>query len=106
MEISFNNQELADLFEGIKPKRKEWKSNAQMVKQFVNTVVKLRSVEKVEELMQFGGLHYKKLTDDPNGMCAVRINQQYRLHFKEVENDLDPPQVVLFEIEKITNHYQ
>ena len=106
MEISFKDQELADLYEGKKPKKKEWKSNPQLLKQFVKTVVKLRSVNKVEELTQFGGLHYKKLTDEPNGMSAVRINNQYRLHFKEIENDIDPPVVVLFEIEKLTNHYQ
>lgn len=66
----------------------------------------MRTVTTVEQLMQFEGLHYKKLTDDPDGMSAVRINKKYRLLFKEIENDEDPPRVVLFRIEKITNHYE
>lgn len=106
MKITFTSVELADLYEGRKPKRKEWKSNIQMVRQFIRTVKKLEAATNIEDLMQFGSLHYKKLTDDPRGMSAVWINNQYRLHFKEIENDTNPPTVVLLEIEQISNHYQ
>lgn len=106
MDITFRDIGLARLYEGNKPKRKEWKSNPHMVKQFVKTVNQMSAVTTVEQLMQFRGLHYKKLTDDPDGMSAVRINKQYRLLFKEMVNEEDPPRVVLFQIEEITNHYE
>lgn len=106
MEIVFADVELGALYEGIKPKKKEWKSNPSLVKQFVKTIEKLASAEKVEDLNTLGGLHFKKLTDDPDGMSAVWINDQYRLHFMEITNDADPPQVVLLEIWEITNHYK
>lgn len=106
MEITFYDTNLARLYEGKKPKRNEWKSNAQMVKQFIKAVNQMRSVTTVEQLIQFGGLHYKKLTDHPNELSAVRINKQYRLLFTEIENDEDPPTVVLFRIEEITKHYE
>lgn len=106
MQISFSDPDLARLYEGRKPKRKVWKSNPQLVKQFIKTVNQMRTVTRVEQLMQFSGLHYKKLTDIPEGISAVRINKQYRLHFKEIENDEDPPRVVLFQIEEITDHYE
>jgi|SRR5690554_3198037 len=106
MEIHFGDSDLARLYEGKPPKRKEWKSNAQMIKQFIKTVNQMRAATTVEQLMRFGGLHYKKLTNDPEGMSAVRINKQYRLHFKEITNNEDPPRVIIFRIDKITNHYE
>ena len=106
MEITFSDNELADLYEGLKPKKKEWKSNPALIRQFVKTVDTLASAEKIEDLNTFGGLQYKKLTDDPKGMSAVRINKQFRLHFMEITNDADPPKVVLLEIREISNHYK
>lgn len=106
MEIVFTSEELADLYEGQKPKIKQWKSNPTLVKQYIKTVEKLKAATKIEELSTFGSLHYKKLRDNPDGMSAVRINDQYRLHFKEIYSDEEPPKVVLLEIRKITNHYK
>jgi proteic killer suppression protein len=105
MEIEFKDAELANLYEGNKVKNKLFKSNPQLKNQYVKTVNILASVSRVEELNTFGGLNYKKLTNHPLGLSAVRINQKYRLLFKEVENEEDPPEVVLFEIEEISNHY-
>ena len=106
MKIIFADKELADLYEGKSTKRKGWKSNPGMVKQFVKTVTRLASVERIEDLGNFKGLRYKKLTDDTEGLSAVRINEKFRLHFKEIINAEDPPRVVAIEIRKISNHYK
>jgi proteic killer suppression protein len=65
MEIEFKDDELAALFEGKKVKNKLFKSNPQLVSQYVKTVKKIASVTRVEELNEFGGLNFKKLTDHP-----------------------------------------
>ena len=106
MDILFNNQLLADLYEGNKVKDKQFRSNPILVKQFIKTVNKLRSVEKVEQLFQFAGLNYEKLKGNFKGFSSVRINDQYRLIFVEVASEKDPFEIVLFKLEEISNHYK
>ena len=105
MDISFNNRLLIDLYEGNKIKDKQFQSNPNLVKQFVKTVNKLKSVEKVEQLFQYAGLNYEKLKGNFKGYSSVRINNQYRLIFEEVAAKEEPFQIVLFHLEEISNHY-
>ena len=105
MNISFNNRLLIDLYEGNKIKDKQFQSNPNLVKQFVKTVNKLKSVEKVEQLFQYAGLNYEKLKGNFKGYSSVRINNQYRLIFEEVTGEEEPFQIVLFKLEEISNHY-
>lgn len=106
MEISFNHQILADLYEGKKVVDKQFRSNPTLVKQYIKTVNKLRSVKKVEQLFQFAGLNYEKLRGNMKGYSSVRINQQYRLIIEEVANDKEPFEIVLFKLEEISKHYE
>jgi proteic killer suppression protein len=106
MEVSFNHQILADLYEGKKVPDKQFRSNPILIKQYIKTVNKLRSILKVEQLFQFAGLNYEKLKGNLKGYSSVRINQQYRLIFEEVSDDKEPFQVVLFKLEEISKHYE
>lgn len=76
------------------------------VKQYIKTVNKLRSVQKVEQLFQFAGLNYEKLKGNLKGFSSVRINQQYRIIFEEVANTAEPFEIVLFRLEEISKHYE
>ena len=106
MEIFFNNDELEKLYENGKPTSKDLKSNPTLVNQFLKTMKKLMSISRVEQLNQFGGLHYEKLTGDRKGESCVRLNKQFRLIFIEMEDDSDTPKVVALRIEKISKHYE
>ena len=106
MDISFNNQLLIDLYEGNKIKDKQFRSNPILVKQYIKTVNKLKSVQKVEQLFQFAGLNYEKLKGNMKGYSSVRINEQYRLIFEEVAAGKEPFEIVLFELEEISKHYE
>ncbi len=106
MDIHFNNQLLIDLFEGNKVNDKEFRSNPNLIKQYIKTVNKLRAVAKVEELYQFAGLNYEKLKGNLKGYSSVRINIQYRLIFEEIGGNIEPFEVVLFKLEEISKHYQ
>jgi proteic killer suppression protein len=57
MEIQFNNQLLEDLYVGNKITSKEFRSNPNLIKQYIKTVNKLESVNKVEQLYQFNSLN-------------------------------------------------
>ena len=106
MDISFNNQLLIDLYEGNKVKDKQFRSNPILVKQYIKTVDKLKSVQKIEQLFQFTGLNYEKLKGNLKGSSSVRINDQYRLIFEEVAENKEPFKIVLFKLEEISKHYQ
>lgn len=106
MEINFKSRLLIDLYEGRNVKEKEFKSNKELVKQYVKTVEKLRAAQKIEQLFQFAGLNYEKLKGDLNGKSSVRINKQYRLIFEEITDGVNPPVVILLNLEEISKHYQ
>jgi proteic killer suppression protein len=106
MDISFNNQLLKDLYEGNKVTDRQFRSNPILIKQYIKTVNKLQSVIKVEQLFQFAGLNYEKLKGNRAGYSSVRINDQYRLIFEEIANSVQPFQIVLFQLEEISKHYE
>jgi toxin HigB-1 len=105
MEIKFRKQYLEDLYQGI-IKDKAFKSNPNLVKQYVKTVNNLRDAQKLEILYQLKSLRFKALTGDLEGLFSVRINDQYRLIF-EIIREPDPPfHVQLLELEDISKHYE
>ena len=106
MDISFNNQLLIDLYEGNKITDKQFRSNPALMKQYVKTVNRLKSVQKVEQLFQYAGLNYEKLKGNLKGYSSVRINNQYRLIFEEVASENKPFEIVLFKLEEISKHYE
>jgi proteic killer suppression protein len=105
-DITFNNQLLIDLYEGNKVNDKQFRSDPILVKQYIKTVNKLKSVQKVEQLFQFAGLNYEKLKGNLKGYSSVRINNQYRLIFEEVAENKEPYKIVLFKLEEISRHYE
>ena len=106
MDIYFNTQLLIDLYEGNKITNRQFRSNPTLIKQYVKTVIKLRSVQKVEQLFQYAGLNYEKLKGTLKGYNSVRINDQYRLIFEEVAAESEPFEIVLFKLEDISKHYE
>ncbi len=106
MDILFSTQLLANLYEETKVRDKEFRSNPALVKQYIKTVNKLRSVQKVAQLSQFAGLNYEKLKGNRKGYSSVRINQQYRLIFEEVAAENQPLEIVLLKLEEISKHYE
>ena len=105
MEIIFQNQLLTDLYEGKKVTDKRFKSNPTFVKQYVKTVNKLSAVSRIEDMFVLASLNYEKLIGDRSEYSSVRINDQFRLIFKEILSDTEPIQVVMFSLEEISNHY-
>jgi toxin HigB-1 len=97
---------LRSIYEGKKVKDKQFRSNPTLVKQYIKTVNKLKSVQKVEQLFQYTGLNYEKLKGNLKGYSCVRINNQFRLISEEVAEDKEPFEIVLFKLEEISKHYE
>jgi proteic killer suppression protein len=106
MEIEFRDESLKSLYEGKIPNEKQFKSNPDLVRQYIKTVRKLYDLTKFEQISQLKSLHYEKLQRDLKGKSAVRINDQYRLIFEEIAEKEPPYKVVLLALEKISKHYE
>jgi toxin HigB-1 len=106
MEVSFNNKLLEDLYVGNKVTNKQFRGNPTLIKQYIKTVARLKSVDKIEQLFQYAGLNYEKLKGNLSKYSSVRINGQYRLIFEEIANTKEPFEIVLFQLEEISKHYE
>ena len=59
----------------------------------------------VMELTRYGGLHYEHLHGDKEGISSVRVNDQYRIEFREViEENKTIAEIV--NITELSNHYK
>ena len=106
MEIEFKENYLQELYEEGKTKDKRFKSNPQLVKQYIKTINKLRDATKIEQLYQLSSLNYDKKQGNLKGKSAVYINQQYRLIFEEIPDASPPYEIKILEIEEISKHYE
>ncbi|UPQ79725.1 type II toxin-antitoxin system RelE/ParE family toxin [Flavobacterium azooxidireducens] len=106
MEIKFQKEYLSDLYTGNTKPYKEYKSNPQLVKQYVKTINTLKSVTRIEQLYQLKSLHYEKKIGNLNGVSAVYVNKQYRILFKEVASGEDGLEIDVLEIEDLSKHYE
>ena len=105
MEIIFKKQYLSDLYQGIVKPYKEYKSNPQLVKQFINKINTLKSVTRVEQLYQIRSLRYEKKEGNLKGVSAVWVNEQYRILFNEVTSTSGDFTIDVLEIEDLSKHY-
>lgn len=83
MNISFDDNALEELYTtGLTNERKYKKLSQEVIKQYVKTVNYIKAVARVEDLYLIKSLHYEKKKGDLEGVEAVWINTQYRLHFQ------------------------
>lgn len=106
MEIEFKEDYLKELYEEKKTKDKRFKSNPQLIDQYIKTVNKLKSISKIEQLYQLSSLHYEKKIGNLKGKSAVYINKQFRLIFEEITDDKPPNEVKILALEEISKHYE
>lgn len=106
MRIDFTKTYLSDLYEDKVRKYKEYKSNPQLVKQYIKTINKLKSITKIEQLYQIKSLNYEKKVGDLEEISAVWVNKQYRILFREIATDPEDLVIDLLEIEEFSKHYE
>lgn len=104
MDITFKKGYLADLYQGNVKIHKEFKSNPQLVKQYIKTINTLKSITHIEQLYQIKSLHYEKKEGDLKGVSAVYVNKQYRILFNELASD--DLKIDVLEIENLSKHYE
>ena len=105
MIVAFEQEYLRELYEDGKASGKKHRFQPQIVRKYTRTIDLMKQLPNVMGLTQYGGLHYEVLHGDKEGLSSVRVNDQYRIEFREVlEGDKTIAEVV--SITDLSNHYK
>ena len=105
MIVAFEQEYLRDLYERGTTFDKKHRFQPQIVKKYIRTVELMKNVPNVMSLTQYGGLHYEALHGDKEGLSSVRVNEQYRIEFREIVKGEDRIAEVV-SITDLSNHYK
>jgi proteic killer suppression protein len=106
MKIEFEKKYLRELYETGKTTDKKHRFQPQIVNGYVKCVNALQSAENFEELFTYNALNYEKLKGDKKGLSSVRINNKYRLEFREIEVSGTTEIITICSLVEISNHYK
>ena len=95
MIVAFEQEYLRELYEDGKASGKKHHFQPQIVRKYTRTIDLMKQLPNVMGLTQYGGLHYEVLHRDKEGLSSVRVNDRYRIEFREVlEGDKTIAEVV------------
>jgi proteic killer suppression protein len=106
MKVEFEKEYLRELYYTGKSTDKKHRFQPKVVNGYVKCVKTLINAERMEELFTYNALRYEKLKGDKKGLSSVRINDQYRLEFREAVDSNDITEVKICSLTDITNHYK
>jgi proteic killer suppression protein len=105
MIVTFEQDYLKELYDTGQANDKKHRYQPQIIKKYTQVVDLMMEVANVMELTRYGGLHYEHLHGDKEGLSSVRVNNQYRIEFREILRG----QKLIAEVVSITelsNHYK
>jgi proteic killer suppression protein len=103
--IEFEKQYLRELYELGKTSKKH-RFQPTVIKQYKNTVDKLRNATRIEDLFPFKSLNYERLVGDRKGLESVRVNQQYRIEFRSRIEGEEPDVITICSLVELSSHYK
>jgi len=106
MKIEFGKEYLRELYEKGKTSDKKHRFQPQTIKGYIKCVRVLYRAKRMEDLFPIHSLNYEKLKGDKKGLSSVRINDQYRLEFKELPDEDNNLRIEICLLTEITNHYK
>lgn len=105
MIVTFEEDYLRELYENGQASDKKHRFQPQIVKKYTRVIDLMMEQTNVMDLTRYGGLHYEHLHGDKEGLSSVKVNDQYRIEFREIlEGDKTIAEVV--SITKLSNHYK
>jgi proteic killer suppression protein len=105
MIVTFEEDYLRELYEDGQASDKKHRYQPHIVKKYTRVVDLMMEQSNVMDLNRYGGLHYEHLHGDKEGLSSVKVNDQYRIEFREIlEGDKTIAEVV--SITELSNHYK
>lgn len=105
MVVTFEKEYLKELYEKGQTSDKKHRFQPPIVKKYIRVVDLMMEVSNVMDLTRYGGLHYERLRGDKEGLSSVRVNEQYRIEFREIMQDKKVIAEVV-NILELSNHYK
>lgn len=106
MDVEFTKHYLEELYVSGKTSDKKHRFQPNVINGYLKCVKALINVSRMEELFQYRSLNYEKLSGDKAGISSLRINDKYRLEFREIVSPSNQMTVELCSIIDISNHYK
>ena len=106
MNVEFEKDYLAELYTKGTTTDKRHRFQPQIVNGYLKCVKALLNASRMEDLFQYRSLNYEKLKGEMKGHSSLRINDQYRLVFREIVNANNQTVVEICSLVDITNHYK
>ncbi len=105
MIVTFEQTYLQELYDQGVAKDKHHRFQPQIVKKYTRIIDLMMELDNVLFLAQYGGLHYEHLHGDKEGLSSVRVNNQYRIEFREITQD-EKKIAEIVSITELSNHYK
>ena len=108
MIVTFEEDEedyLRELYEDGQASDKKHRFQPQIIKKYTHVVDLMMAEANVMGLTKYGGLHYEHLHGDKEGLSSVKVNDQYRIEFREIiEGEKTIAEMV--SLTELSNHYK
>jgi proteic killer suppression protein len=105
MIVTFEEDYLSELYEDGQTSNKKHRFQPQIIKKYTRVVDLMMEVANVMDLAKYGGLHYEHLHGDKEGLSSVRVNDQYRIEFREILVG-DKTIAEMVNLTELSNHYK
>ncbi|MDR3250484.1 MAG: type II toxin-antitoxin system RelE/ParE family toxin [Tannerella sp.] len=106
MKVEFEKEYLRELYKTGRTTDKRHRFQPQVVNGYLKCIRALDKALRIEDLFLFNALRYEKLKGEKQGLSSIRINDQYRLEFREIANPNNMLVVEVCSLTDITNHYK
>ena len=105
MIVTFEEDYLRELYEDGQASDKKHRFQPQIIKKYTHVVDLMMAEANVMGLTKYGGLHYEHLHGDKEGLSSVKVNDQYRIEFREIiEGEKTIAEMVSLTV--LSNHYK
>jgi proteic killer suppression protein len=105
MIVTFEEEYLRELYEYGQTSDKKHRFQPQIIRKYTRVVDLMIAETNVMGLTKYGSLHYEHLHGDKEGLSSVRVNDQYRIEFREIlEGDETIAEMV--SLTELSNHYK
>ena len=105
MIVTFEEEYLRELYEDGQASDKKHRFQPQIVSKYTRVVDLMMAEVNVMGLAKYGGLHYEHLHGDKEGLSSVKVNDQYRIEFREIIED-DKTIAEMVSLTELSNHYK
>ena len=105
MLVTFEKEYLQELYNKGQANDKKHRFQPQIVRKYIRIIDLMMELKDVVSLNNYGGLHYEHLHGDKEGLSSVKVNDQYRIEFREIRQG-DEMIAEVVSITELSNHYK